>query len=135
RVLSAEAVEIERRRSSEKDPFVARLTAAADTFRVRRADGSPTVIAGYPWFADWGRDTMIALPGLLLARGLLDEAKEVLDGFLAHAEKGIIPNRFADSGSAPEYNTVDGTLWLFHAVHQYLAHGGDRRWARETFYP
>src|SRR5258706_14355033 len=79
RVMSEEAVERERRRTSEKDPFVARLTAAADTFRVRRADGSATVIAGYPWFADWGRDTMIALPGLLLARGLLDEAKEVLD--------------------------------------------------------
>ncbi len=135
RVLSAEAVEIERRRSAERDPFVARLTAAAETFRVRRADGSPTVIAGYPWFADWGRDTMIALPGLLLARGLLDEAREVLDGFLAHSDRGIIPNRFADSGGPPEYNTVDGTLWLFHAVHQYLAHGGDRTWARDTFYP
>jgi predicted glycogen debranching enzyme len=155
RVASEEAIERERRsgagaistvgptnvtvhtssRASSLEPFAARLDAAADAFRVRRADGTPTLIAGYPWFADWGRDTMIALPGLLLARGLLDEAREVLTGFLDHLDGGLVPNRFADSGQPPEYNTVDGTLWMFQAVSAYLGAGGDRRWAHEVFYP
>ncbi len=78
---------------------------------------------------------MIALPGLLLSRGLLDEAREVLEGFLAHVDRGLVPNRFADSGRPPEYNTVDGTLWMFHAIDAYLRAGGDRRWAHEVFYP
>jgi predicted glycogen debranching enzyme len=148
RVAAEEAVERERRRSlrsamiakddgapSVRSAFVSSLTAAADAFWVRRADGSPTIIAGYPWFADWGRDTMIALPGLLLSRGLLDGAREVLDGFLAHVDGGLIPNRFADSGQPPEYNTVDATLWMFQAVEAYLRAGGDRHWAQEVFYP
>lgn len=135
RVVSAEAVEQERRRGSERDPMVARLSAAADSFLARRANGQPTIIAGYPWFADWGRDTMISIPGLLLARGLLDEARKVLEGLLAHVDRGVIPNRFPDRGEAPEYNTVDGTLWMFHAVNEYLRVGGDRGWACREFYP
>jgi predicted glycogen debranching enzyme len=135
RVASEEAVQRERRRTTERDPFVARLANAANAYRVRRKDGSPTIIAGYPWFADWGRDTMIALPGLLLARGLLDEARDVLTGFLEHLSDGIVPNRFVDGGEPPEYNTVDGTLWMFHAVHEYIRAGGDQRWVRDVFYP
>jgi predicted glycogen debranching enzyme len=102
---------------------------------VRRADGSPTIIAGYPWFADWGRDAMISLPGLLLTRGLLDEARDVLAGFLARLDRGIIPNRFADGGEPPEYNTVDATLWLFHAVDAYRRAGGDAGFVHDVFYP
>src|SRR5262249_57700106 len=98
---------------------------AGDHVVVGRADGKPTVIAGYPWFTDWGRDTMIALPGLLLARGLLDEARQVLRGFLQHVDQGLIPNRFPDRGERPEYNTADATLWMFQAVHSYLQAGGD----------
>jgi predicted glycogen debranching enzyme len=135
RVASEEAVERERRRTSEREPLVARLSAAANTFCVRRADGRSTLIAGYPWFADWGRDTMIAIPGLLLARGLLDEAREVLTGFLEHIDRGLIPNRFPDRGDAPEYNTADGTLWMFHAVFEYLRFGGDPGWVHREFYP
>jgi predicted glycogen debranching enzyme len=136
RVASEEAVERERRRTPAKDPLVARLSVAADTFRARRADGSPTVIAGFPWFADWGRDTMIALPGLLIARGLLDEARDVFSGFLAAIDRGIVPNRFVDrAGEPPEYNTADATLWMFQAVREYLRAGGDRRWVRCTFLP
>ncbi len=135
RVLSEEAVECERRRSTESSPFVARLSQAAEAFRVRRADGSPTIIAGYPWFADWGRDTMISLPGLLIARGLLDEAQRVLSGFLEHLDGGVIPNRFVDGGAPPEYNTADGTLWMFYAVQELLRAGGSRRWVRDVFYP
>ena len=124
------------RRSRSADPFLSRLDLAADQFVVRRADERPTVIAGYPWFTDWGRDTMISLPGLLLARGLLAEAREVLRGFLAHVDRGLIPNAFPDRpGDKPEYNTVDATLWMFQAVHAYVQASGDARFLREEFYP
>jgi len=120
------------------DPFLARLSEAADQFLVRRAGGQPTLLAGYPWFTDWGRDTMISLPGLLLSRGrsMLDEAREVLRGFLAHLDRGLIPNRFPDSASdPPETNTADATLWMFQAVFAYLRAGGDPTFLRDEFYP
>ncbi|MEO5925492.1 MAG: amylo-alpha-1,6-glucosidase [Bryobacteraceae bacterium] len=110
-------------------------SAKADPFIVRRADGWPTIIAGYPWFTDWGRDTMIALPGLLITPGKLDEAREILECFLGHMDNGIIPNRFPDAGEAIEYNTADATLWMFQAMRQWLAAGGDRAFLRDTFYP
>jgi len=128
-----EEAERARRRSRFEDPLRAHLDLAAEQFTVARADGSPTVIAGYPWFTDWGRDTMIALPGLYLARGRLDEARDVIRGFLAHARGGLIPNRFPDRGEVPEYNTVDATLWLFQAVNAYLAAGGDPDFATEVY--
>ncbi len=109
--------------------------ARADPFVVRRADGSPTVLAGYPWFTDWGRDTMISLPGLLIVPGKLDPAREIIEGFLAHIRQGVIPNRFPDSGETPEYNTADATLWMFQAVRAWLDAGGDRGFLRGTFYP
>jgi len=120
---------------AEVDPLLPRLARAAEAFRVRRADGTPTLIAGYPWFTDWGRDTMISLPGIFLAAGRVDEAREVIAGFLAHLDRGLIPNRFPDRGETPEYNTVDATLWMFQAVHAYLGAGGDRRFLLDTFYP
>jgi glycogen debranching enzyme len=107
----------------------------ADPFVVRRADGQLTIIAGYPWFTDWGRDTMIALPGLLITPGRLTEAREILECFLGHLNNGIIPNRFPDAGEAPEYNTADATLWMFQAMRQWLAAGGDKTFCHETFYP
>jgi glycogen debranching enzyme len=121
----------------EGDPLellTTRLLAAADGYLARRADGQPTVIAGYPWFSDWGRDTMIALPGLLVARGLLDQAKDVVRGFLRHLDQGLLPNRFPDGGEAPEYNTADATLWLFQAVHAIAAAapGGDAAFLAEV---
>ncbi len=130
------AISREARRPRSADPFLARLERAADQFLVRRGDGAPTVIAGYPWFTDWGRDTMIALPGLLIARRRLDEAREVLRGFLAHLDKGVIPNAFPDRpGVRPGYNTADATLWMFQAAAEYLRAGGDARFIREEFYP
>ena len=132
-VDAVEESERARRRSRHQDTFRARLDRAADQFLVERADGSPTAIAGYPWFTDWGRDTMISLPGLYLARGRLDEARDVIRGFLAHARGGLIPNRFPDRGEVPEYNTVDATLWLFQAVNGYLASGGDPDFAIEVY--
>ncbi len=134
-VESLERAERARRRPATSDPFLARLHAAADQFLVRRADGSPTVIAGYPWFTDWGRDTMISLPGLLVARGRLGDARDVLRGFLAHLDRGLIPNRFPDRGEAPEYNTADGTLWLFPAAQAWLRAGGERAFLRDELYP
>jgi glycogen debranching enzyme len=110
--------------ASKRDPFI-----------VRRFDGKPTIIAGYPWFTDWGRDAMISLPGLLIAPGRIDEAREIIEGFLQHRNQGIIPNRFPDASGAPEYNTADATLWMFQAVRIWLAAGGDIAFLREVFYP
>jgi predicted glycogen debranching enzyme len=128
--------ERDRRRARTDDAFRARLELAAEQFCVRRADGKPTLIAGYPWFTDWGRDTMIALPGLLLARGRIDEAREVLRGFCAHLDRGLIPNRFPDRADEQlEYNTVDATLWLFQAVFAWLKAGGSASFVRDEFLP
>lgn len=111
---------------------VERLCAAGDEFVVPRGGsatdpyGKPglTVLAGYPWFADWGRDTMIALPGLLIATGRHDDASGVLATFAAHRRGGVIPNRFDDRGGPPHFNTADASLWFIHAVHElWLASG------------
>ena len=135
-VESLSAAERELRRPRSQDRFTARLEVAAEQFIARRATGEPTVIAGYPWFTDWGRDTMIALPGLLLARGRLDEARQVLRGFLAFLDRGLIPNRFPDRPEEkPEYNTVDATLWLFQAVYAWLQAGGSATFLRDEFLP
>ncbi len=110
----------------------------ADPFIVKRADARPTIVAGYPWFTDWGRDTMISLPGLLIGKGRGAEARAIIEGFLAHMKQGVIPNRFPDAGETPEYNTVDATLWMFQAVRHLLATAsgsGNRTFLRETFYP
>jgi predicted glycogen debranching enzyme len=123
------------RRADEPGEARARLERAADAYLVRRADRSATVIAGYPWFTDWGRDTMISLPGLLIARGQLQLAREVLEGFLAHLDGGLVPNRFPDAAGPPEYNTVDATLFMFQAMHAWEQAGGSLAFIREVFYP
>jgi predicted glycogen debranching enzyme len=109
---------------------VRRLIHAANDFVVARTcpDGTAgtTIIAGYPWFADWGRDTMISLPGLLLVTGRFDEARQVLRLFAEYVSEGMIPNRFDDYNNEPHYNTVDASLWFIHAVHEYLRLSGDR---------
>jgi predicted glycogen debranching enzyme len=139
RSLDAAAVEAleqgerARRRTHHRDPLLARLSLAADQYLVRRADGLPTVVAGYPWFTDWGRDTMIALPGLLVARGRLAEARDVIRAFLAHLDRGLVPNRFPDRGERPEYNTADATLWLFQAVHGLEQAGAGRDLLAEIY--
>lgn len=100
------------------------LILAADQFIVSRGSGR-TVIAGYPWFSDWGRDTMIGLPGLTLSTNRPEIAKDILEEFAGHVSEGMIPNRFPDEGEAPDYNTADATLWFFEAVRAYLATTGD----------
>ena len=111
--------------------WVRQLVLAADQFIVRRGGGDgATVIAGYPWFGDWGRDTMIALPGLTLPTGRADVAERILRTFAEHLSEGMLPNRFPDGGAAPEYNTVDATLWYFHAVEACSQATGDDELAR-----
>ncbi|MBI2819163.1 MAG: glycogen debranching enzyme family protein [Acidobacteria bacterium] len=114
-------------------PFVRSLTSAADQFIVRR-DSLRTVIAGYHWFSDWGRDTMIALPGLTLTTGRPEIAREILVTFARHAHQGMVPNRFPDAGEQPEYNTVDATLWMFEAVRAYLEQTGDIDFVKREMY-
>ncbi len=114
-----------------------RLRRAADQPIVRREDGQFTVLAGYHWFTDWGRDTMIALPGLCLATGNFAVAASILRNFAAAMSQGMIPNRFPDGdangGAAPDYNTVDGTLWFFHAVAQFGEISGDWETVRALY--
>jgi predicted glycogen debranching enzyme len=110
------------------------LVAAADQFLVRReSTGGTTVIAGYHWFGDWGRDTMISLPGLTLATRRFGDAAQILRTFARYADQGMLPNRFPDGAELPEYNTVDATLWWFHALDSYLRASGDETLAHEQF--
>jgi glycogen debranching enzyme len=110
------------------------LKRAAAPFIVRRGSGK-TVIAGYHWFSDWGRDTMISLPGLALVTGRYDVARQILEEFAQAMERGMLPNRFPDDGEMPEYNTVDATLWMFEAVRAYIAHTSDFTFVRDKLYP
>ena len=92
-----------------------------------------TIIAGYPWFTDWGRDSMISLPGLLLCTGRYSEARGLLKAFASYTYEGLIPNRFPDSGEAPEYNTADATLWMFHALDAYTTTTHDWSLVKELY--
>ena len=113
---------LKRSRSAERRrrrAFPSRLHRAAEDYIVRRGSGL-TVIAGYPWFADWGRDTFISLRGLCLATGRLDEARDILLEWAGSASEGMLPNRFPDGGDPPEYNSVDASLWYVVAVGDFL---------------
>ena len=111
----------------------ARLKLSADQFIVQRADGLHTVLAGYPWFTDWGRDTMISLPGLCLTTERFDIAASILRSFAGAMSQGMIPNRFPEGNETPDYNTVDATLWFFHAVFGYGQSSGDWETVREIY--
>jgi predicted glycogen debranching enzyme len=103
-----------------RDRFPSRLHRAADAYLVCRGAGR-TIIAGYPWFGDWGRDTFIALRGLCLPTGRLDDARAILLEWAGAVSEGMLPNRFPDTGETPEYNAVDASLWYVVAVHEFLA--------------
>jgi len=123
-------------RSPEEEDFVRSLVWAADSFIVQRqSTGTKSVIAGYPWFTDWGRDTMIALPGLTLVTGRFEIAREILLTFARYCLDGLLPNVFPDQGEEPLYNTIDASLWYFHAVHQYLVKTGDFDFIWQEIYP
>ncbi len=117
--------------------WVRHLVLAADQFVVRRPlpdqpDGM-SVIAGYQWFGDWGRDTMIALPGLTLVTGRPEIARTILTTYARVIDRGLLPNRFSDYGEAPEYNTADATLWYVEAIRAYHTATGDDAVLRELY--
>jgi predicted glycogen debranching enzyme len=93
---------------------------AADAYLVKRGAGR-TIIAGYPWFGDWGRDTFISMRGLCLASRRWREARDILVEWAGTVSEGMLPNRFPDDGGAPEYNSVDASLWYVIVVHEFLA--------------
>lgn len=107
------------RERQRRKQFASPAQLAADSYLVRRGAGQ-TIIAGYPWFTDWGRDTFIAIRGLCLATGRLAEARQILLAWSKCVSKGMLPNRFPDSGRVPEYNSVDAALWFIVAVAEFL---------------
>lgn len=117
------------------DETVHQLTLAADQFVVKRGENLKTIIAGYHWFTDWGRDTMISLPGLCLSTGRPQDAKKILSAFAGSISMGMLPNRFQDNGEAPEYNNVDGTLWYFIAVYKYFQATFDKQFVLKEILP
>jgi len=117
------------------DETVQQLVLAADQFIVKRGENLKTVIAGYHWFTDWGRDTMISLPGLCLSTGRFEDAKKIVAAFARSVSRGMLPNRFQDNGEAPEYNNVDGTLWYFIAVYKYLQSTDDKTFVLNDILP
>lgn len=127
-------------RVSYDNRLARRLAWAADAFVVEReSTGLKTVLAGLPWFSDWGRDTMIALQGLTMAAGRPDDARSVLESFSKYVKNGMIPNVFPNqAGEEPGYNTIDASLWYFYSVDQYLKHDTSEKgkaFIRETIYP
>ncbi|MFQ5428833.1 MAG: amylo-alpha-1,6-glucosidase [Phycisphaerae bacterium] len=108
------------------DPLIEPLMRSTADFIVRRDDDLRSVIAGYPWFGDWGRDTFISLPGLCLVTGRFDAARRIIRAFAGHVDRGLIPNRFPPYGEAPAYDTADASLWFVHAAGRYLAYTRDR---------
>jgi predicted glycogen debranching enzyme len=104
---------------ARRTAFASPLHRAADTYLVKRGDGT-TILAGYPWFTDWGRDTFIALRGICLAANRLDEARRILLEWSGAVSEGMLPNRFPDRGESPEFNSVDASLWFVIAVHELL---------------
>jgi len=113
--------------------YIETLATASDTFVARRGASAEagTLIAGFPWFADWSRDTMIALPGLATALGRHDLARSVLRTYAGALADGLLPNRFPEDGGAPEYHTADATLWFFQALGAHLEATRDAELARE----
>ncbi|MEP6669011.1 MAG: amylo-alpha-1,6-glucosidase [Chthoniobacter sp.] len=104
---------------ARRGAFESPLHRAADAYLVKRGSGR-TLIAGYPWFGDWGRDTFIALRGLCIATGRLEDARDILLEWAGAVSEGMLPNRFPDRGENPEFNSVDASLWYVIAVHEYI---------------
>ncbi len=136
RLLASERVR--RRRVAagcpSEDPLAQALWSATDAYLCERDQGQ-TIVAGYPWFADWGRDIFLALPGLCFVPGRFRVAKRIIKGFASQVSQGMIPNRFPDRGESPEYNTIDASLWFVHAVGRYLASTKDLAFVRRVAWP
>jgi predicted glycogen debranching enzyme len=116
------------------DSFFLALADAADTFLVRRkSNGTKTIVAGYHWFGDWGRDAMISIPGLTLVTKREDEGKEIVRTFLSYLRDGLIPNTLPDSSNRPDYSTIDSSLWLVNAVYAIYSETGSMDFVREIY--
>jgi predicted glycogen debranching enzyme len=119
----------------ERDPRVALLHVAVDAYRADRAD-PPALLAGYPWFEDWGRDTLIAFTGAYLVPRRFEAGREVLAAFARYVDRGMLPNRFPDGAAGhADYNTVDAPVWFFHAARRYLQYTGDLAFALDVLRP
>ncbi|HUX84455.1 MAG TPA: glycogen debranching enzyme N-terminal domain-containing protein, partial [Chitinophagaceae bacterium] len=118
-----------------QDPTERILRLAADQFLIQDGSGSSRIIAGYHWFTSWGRDTMVSLRGLCISTGRTGLAREILLEFLKYLSEGMLPNRFPDQGEAPDYNTVDATLWFFVACHDYYRVTEDEEFLTGTLIP
>lgn len=127
------------KKANLNDPLADNLVKAADHFIVNReSTGLKTVLAGFPWFTDWGRDTMIAFEGLTLVTKRFDDAREILESFAKYIKNGLVPNVFPDENTEPMYNTVDASLWYFQATYKYLKYTGkkeDYEFVKEKIYP
>lgn len=127
------------KKANLNDPLADNLVKAADHFIVNReSTGLKTVLAGFPWFTDWGRDTMIAFEGLTLVTKRFDDAREILESFAKYIKNGLVPNVFPDANTEPMYNTVDASLWYFQATYQYLNYTGNKEdydFIKEKIYP
>jgi predicted glycogen debranching enzyme len=117
--IEARHVQVRTIEQARRQYFSSPLERAADAYLVKRSKGK-TLIAGYPWFGDWGRDTFIALRGLCIATGHLEEARDILLQWAGTVSQGMLPNRFPDHGEQPEFNSVDASLWYVIAVNDYL---------------
>ena len=136
-------------RIDPQDELLSTLSVAADQFIVSRSaesaapqsgagahsNNGKSVIAGYPWFEDWGRDTFISLAGLTLVTGHFDVARSILATFADHMRRGLLPNRFPDKSHTPDYNTVDASMWYVHAAYQYWRYSGDLPFLTKYLYP
>jgi predicted glycogen debranching enzyme len=124
-------------KESKAAHWARQLVLAADQFIVKRSlpddPNGRTIIAGYPWFADWGRDTMIALPGLTLCTGRPEIARQILLSFSRYVDRGMLPNNFPDGGGQPDYNTVDAAFWYIEAIRQYYEATQDRETLKVLF--
>lgn len=138
-VSDLEKEELARRKQLAKaapvrNTLVKALWTAAPRYFSIRGDRH-TILAGFPWFTDWGRDTFVSLPGLCLVTGWHELAWQIIETFAAHVSGGMVPNRFPDRDEPPEYNSIDASLWFVHAVDRYLAYSEDERQVRETAWP
>jgi predicted glycogen debranching enzyme len=135
--LPKQGASSKRNARSQPPAWIQQLVLAANAFLVARPStgesGPCTVIAGYPWFSDWGRDTMIALPGLTLATGRPEIAWSILRAYARYVDGGMLPNAFPDTGLPPEYNSVDAALWYFEAARQTFAATRDLAALRQLF--
>jgi predicted glycogen debranching enzyme len=118
-----------------EDPFLRSLLVAADQFIVEReSTGGKSIIAGYPWFSDWGRDSLISLPGLTLVSGRTDDARSILKTFAVSVRNGLIPNCFADQGNDALYNSVDASLWFFVAIYKFIEYTDDYAFVEKNLF-